>query len=132
MIPSALPPRQLVGNTAMLKSACCSPLGAGKGAGAVAPVAGRRRSGSSSSSSSILRAGAGKEPEVTVFDAEGGVSWEEYKKQKPDEYQVRQFLLPMKSCASCHVLAAPNLIPRPTTSRSYEYCLLYTSPSPRD
>lgn len=31
---------------------------------------------------------AGKEPEVTVFDAEGAVSWEEYKKGKPEEYQV--------------------------------------------
>lgn len=31
---------------------------------------------------------AGKEPEVTVFDAEGAVSWEDYKKDKPEEYQV--------------------------------------------
>ncbi|CAN0457660.1 unnamed protein product, partial [Laminaria digitata] len=88
LFPSALPPRQLVSNTktGMLKSACSSSsLGAGAG-GAVAPVADRRHR-RRSSSSSILRAGAGKEPEVTVFDAEGGVSWEEYKKQKPDEYQ---------------------------------------------
>lgn len=88
LFPSALPPRRLVGNTAMLKSACSSSLGAGAG-GAIAPVACRRRRSGSSSSSSILRAGAEKEPEVTVFDAEGGVSWEDYKKQKPDEYKVR-------------------------------------------
>lgn len=31
---------------------------------------------------------AGKEPDVTVFDAEGAVSWDDYKKNKPEEYQV--------------------------------------------
>lgn len=29
------------------------------------------------------------EPEITVFDAEGEMSWEEYKSKKPDEYKVR-------------------------------------------
>lgn len=30
-----------------------------------------------------------EEPELVVFDAEGEMSWEEYKSKKPDEYKVR-------------------------------------------
>lgn len=91
LFPSALPPQRLVGNTGgKLKSACSPSLGAGAGE-AISPAGSRRRN--SGSTSSTLRAGAGAEPEVTVFDAEGGVSWEEYKKQKPEEYQVQHTLL---------------------------------------
>lgn len=33
--------------------------------------------------------GKGTEEEVMVFDAEGAVSWDEYKSKQPDEYKVR-------------------------------------------
>lgn len=116
----------------MLKSACSSSLGAGAG-GAIAPVACRRRRSGSSSSSSVLRAGAEKEPEVTVFDAEGGVSWEDYKKQKPDEYKVRHTLFTkffMRHAVMC-LLHFAKLIHHLATSRSrceYEQCCVYVDP----
>lgn len=37
------------------------------------------------SSSALL---AQKEPEGTVFDAEGAVSWDDYKKQRPEEFKL--------------------------------------------
>lgn len=38
--------------------------------------------------SNLSAADPANEPDVTVFDAEGGISWEDYKKEKPAEYKV--------------------------------------------
>lgn len=64
--------RQCISNTAMLKSTSTTAVPTGRFAYILQAAA----------------AGAGKEPDVSVFDAEGGVSWEEYKKEKPDEFKV--------------------------------------------